>query len=334
LSIECAKPISKIGLGTWQFGSPQWNYGDRFAATGVPPIVRRALELGVTLFDTAEIYGIESRSMGSRALLRGVAIADTSRLRGFGCGERVLGQALAEHATSAFVATKYYPAGPVAPSARRHAAASANRLGLRRIDLYQFHQPARTAVLERAMRVARDLQRDGLIGEIGLSNGTLDRWRAAENALSARVLSNQVSYSLVSRSAEDALLPYAHSHGRVIIAFSPLARGLLAGRYDRRQRPMSPAQLADPLFRPENLDRAAELLDTLRAVGDAHAATPAQIALAWVIRDPAVVAIPGAATVEQLESNVAAAEIDLSDDEYQALRDASARFRPVNAPHP
>ena len=83
---------------------------------------------------------------------------------------------------------------------------------------------------------------------------------------------------------------------------------------------------------PENLDRAADLLDTLRAVADAHAATPAQVALAWVIRDPAVTAIPGAATVEQLESNVAAAGIDLTDDEYRALAAASTRFSPVGPP--
>ena len=80
---------------------------------------------------------------------------------------------------------------------------------------------------------------------------------------------------------------------------------------------------------PENLDRAADLLDTLRAVAAVHDASPAQVALAWVIRDPEVVAIPGAASVEQLESNVAAVDIDLTDDEYQALAAASARFSPV-----
>jgi aryl-alcohol dehydrogenase-like predicted oxidoreductase len=332
MNVDGTKPISKIGLGTWQFGSPEWNYGDGYAATGAHAIVRRALELGVTLFDTAEIYGIAARSVSCRALVRGIAVADPARLHGFGCSERVLGEALAEDAASAFVATKYYPAGPIAPSMRRHAAASARRLGLPQIDLYQIHQPARTAVSGRAMRAVCDLQRDGLVAEVGLSNGTLDRWRAADDALDGRVLSNQVSYSLVNRAAEHGLLPYARSHGRVIIAFSPLARGLLSGRYNRRHLPTSPAQLGDPLFFPQNLDRAADLLDTLRAVADAHAATSAQVALAWVIRDPAVTAIPGAATVEQLESNVAAADIDLTDAEYEALAEASARFSPVRPP--
>jgi aryl-alcohol dehydrogenase-like predicted oxidoreductase len=84
---------------------------------------------------------------------------------------------------------------------------------------------------------------------------------------------------------------------------------------------------------PENLERTHDLIVTLREVAEAHSATPAQVALAWVIHRPAVVAIPGAASVEQLESNVAAAEIRLSDDQYQALRTASARFSPTAAPN-
>ena len=87
-----------------------------------------------------------------------------------------------------------------------------------------------------------------------------------------------------------------------------------------------------PLFLPQNLERARGLITTLREVADAHSATPAQVALAWVIRHPAVAAIPGAASVEQLESNVAAADIDLADDEYRALQLAAARFRPVPGP--
>ena len=332
LSIDTGKPISKIGLGTWQFGSPDWVHGERSATVDAPAIVRRALELGVTLYDTAAIYGMHARSLSCRALVRGVAVVDPARLRGFGCSERVLGETLVEDAGSAFVATKFYPAGPVSPTVRRHAAASARRLGTPRIDLYQIHQPGRTGAFGRAIRAVRDLQQDGLVAEVGLSNGTLDRWRAAEDVLGARVLSNQVPYSLVNRSAEQALLPYARSHRRVIIAYSPLAHGLLSGRYDRERRPASPAQLADPLFLPENLDRAADLLDTLRAVAEAHSATPAQVALAWVIRDPAVTAIPGAVTVEQLESNVAAVDIDLTEDECQALAAASARFSPVRPP--
>jgi aryl-alcohol dehydrogenase-like predicted oxidoreductase len=126
------------------------------------------------------------------------------------------------------------------------------------------------------------------------------------------------------------LLPYAETQDRVIIAYSPLAQGLLSGRYDANHRPANRVRGANPLFLPENLDRAAGLIATLREVADAHSASPAQIALAWVIRHPAVTAIPGASSVEQLESNVAAAEIELSDSEYAALSAAAERFRPVS----
>jgi aryl-alcohol dehydrogenase-like predicted oxidoreductase len=143
------------------------------------------------------------------------------------------------------------------------------------------------------------------------------------------VLSNQVRYSLADRAPEKDLLPFAAGAGRVVIAYSPLAQGLLSGRYDRSHRPANRVRASNPLFLPENLDRANELIVALREVADAHHATAAQVALAWVIRHPAVTAIPGASTVEQLEGNVAAADIDLSDDEYAALSAASDRFRPV-----
>jgi aryl-alcohol dehydrogenase-like predicted oxidoreductase len=178
----------------------------------------------------------------------------------------------------------------------------------------------------------RALQRVGLVGEVGVSNYSLERWRAAEAALGARVLSNQVRYSLVARSPEQDLIPFAESQDRVVIAYSPLGQGLLSGRYHRDSRPANRVRTASPLFLPDNLERAADLIAALREVASAHSATPAQIALAWAIRRPAVVAIPGASNVEQVESNAAAAEIDLADDEYQALQAASDRFRPVVGP--
>jgi aryl-alcohol dehydrogenase-like predicted oxidoreductase len=180
-----------------------------------------------------------------------------------------------------------------------------------------------------AMRGMRALQRVGLVGEVGVSNYSLDRWQAAEAALGGPVLSNQVEYSLAARGPERDLVPYAEAQNRVIIAWSPLAQGLLSGRYHRDNLPANRVRGSNPLFLPDNIERASELIGVLREVGDAHGATPAQIALAWAIRSPAVTAIPGASSVEQLESNVAAADIELSDEEDQALRAASDRFQPV-----
>jgi len=299
--------ISRIGLGTWQFGSREWGYGQAYAGEEARAIVRRAVELGVTLFDTAEIYG-------------------------FGRSERILGEAIGEDRESAFLATKIFPLLPVAPVVEQRAVASANRLGTRRLDLYQVHQPNPVVRDGTIMRGMRALQRVGLVGEVGVSNYSLDRWRAAEQALGSRVLSNQVRYNLVDRSPESDLLPFAETTGHVVIAYSPLAQGLLSGKYDRSSRPANRLRAASPLFLPENLDRVGDLIATLREVADAHAATPAQIALAWVIHRPAVVAIPGASNVGQLESNVAAADIDLAEDEYQALHTAAERFRPVTGP--
>jgi aryl-alcohol dehydrogenase-like predicted oxidoreductase len=304
LSVDTGKRISKIGLGAWQFGSREWGYGHPYAGQGARAIVRRAVELGVTLFDTAEIYG-------------------------FGRSERILGEALGADRESVFVATKIFPLLPVAPVVEQRAVASAGRLGVRRIDLYQVHQANPVVRDGTIMRGMRALQRVGLVGEAGVSNYPLRRWRAAEAALGSTVLSNQVSYSLVERAPERDLLPHAADGRHVVIAYSPLAQGLLSGRYDRDHRPANKVRAANPLFLPANLERAAGLLATLREVADAHDASPAQVALAWVIRRPGVAAIPGASSVAQLESNVAAAEIDLTDSEDQALREASDRFRPV-----
>ena len=295
--------VSRIGLGTWQFGSREWGYGQSYAGQEAHAIVRRAIELGVTLFDTAEIYG-------------------------FGRSERILGRAIGEDRESVFLATKIFPLLPVAPVVEQRAVASANRLGTRQLDLYQVHQPNPLVKDGTIMRGMRALQRVGLVREVGVSNYSLERWRAAEHALGSRVLSNQVRYNLVDRSPERDLLPFAESTGHVVIAYSPLAQGLLSGKYHRGSQ-ANRVRATSPLFLPENLDRAGDLIAALREVADAHSATPAQIALAWVIHQPAVVAIPGASSVEQLESNVAAASIDLTEDEYQALHAAATRFQPI-----
>src|SRR5258708_29940347 len=116
LDLGTAKKISKIGLGTWQFGSREWGYGEGDAAQEAHAIVSRAIELGVTLFDTAEIYG-------------------------FGRSERILGRALGDRLESVFLATKILPALPAPPVVDRRAVASANPLDARPLDLYHVHPP-------------------------------------------------------------------------------------------------------------------------------------------------------------------------------------------------
>jgi aryl-alcohol dehydrogenase-like predicted oxidoreductase len=296
LELEGAPRLSKIGLGTWQFGSREWGYGGDYDAAA---IVRRALDVGVTLFDTAEIYG-------------------------FGRSERMLGEALGDRRDEAFVATKLFPLLPLAPVVEQRAVASAARLRVQRLDLYQVHQPNPFVRDARPMRGMRALQDVGLVGAVGVSNYSLDRWRRAEAALGRPVLSNQVSYSLVRRDPEDDLLPYAEAHDRVVIAYSPLAQGFLSTRYGPDRRPSNLVRRHSRLFRVETLERARPLFERLRDVADAHDATPSQVALAWAVRHPNVVAIPGASSVEQLEQNAAAGDLLLADDEAEALRAAAA----------
>jgi aryl-alcohol dehydrogenase-like predicted oxidoreductase len=304
--VASAKPISRIGLGTWQFGSREWGYGDQYNLREADLIVARAATLGITLFDTAEAYG-------------------------FGRSEAILGAALAAHDAleTSYVATKHFPLFPIAPLVRRAARASAGRLGVSRIDLYQVHQPNPIVRDSPTMAGMRELQDADVVADVGVSNYSLGRWKNAERALGRPVLSNQVQFSLAHAGPLEDLVPFAAAEGRVVIAWSPLAQGLLSGRYDATNRPAGGVRQFNALFLEENLTRASGLLDVLRALAAAHDVTAAQIALAWLIHQPNVVAIPGASSVAQVEANAAAAEIVLAEDEVAELTTQARAFRPL-----
>jgi aryl-alcohol dehydrogenase-like predicted oxidoreductase len=305
LEVDGLGPVSRIGLGTWQFGSREWGYGDAYAEREAREIVRRARELGVTLFDTAEVYG-------------------------FGRSERILGEALGAERADVVVATKLFPVAPFPPVIRWRLAGSARRLGLERVPLYQVHQPNPVVPDSVIMPGMRELLTEDRIGAVGVSNYSLARWRAADAALGRPVISNQVQFSLARSRPLDDLVPFAEREDRIVLAYSPLAQGLLGGRYTADNRPGG-VRAVNPLFGTENLRRAEPLLAVLRDVADAHGAQPAQIALAWLLAQPQVVVIPGASGVAQMEFNAAAAEIPLADDEQAALTGAARAFRPVSA---
>jgi aryl-alcohol dehydrogenase-like predicted oxidoreductase len=301
--------LSAIGVGTWQFGSREWGYGRDYATSTAGAIVRRAVELGVNLIDTAEIYGM-------------------------GESERIVGRAIAGMRERVFVATKLFPVLPVSPVVQWRAVQSARRLGVRELDLYQVHWPNPIVPLPSTMRGMRALLDVGLVRHVGVSNFPTGWWRRAERSLGAPVLSNQVQYSLACRRPDrtGGVLGYAQANDRFVIAYSPLAQGLLGGRYDADHPPSGAARRNNPLFLPDNLEAASGLLTALREVARSHDATPAQVALAWVIRRPNVVAIPGASSVEQLERNCEAADLELSDDEDAWLTAESDGFRPLTGP--
>ncbi|MCZ6615231.1 MAG: aldo/keto reductase, partial [Chloroflexi bacterium] len=171
-----------------------------------------------------------------------------------------------------------------------------------------------------------ELVNKGLVRQVGVSNFGLGRWRRAERALGSAVISNQVHYHLLKRKAADMLFPYAREKGRTVIAYSPLAQGVLAGRYGPGEAPGG-VRARNVLFTPRNLRRLGPFMEVLRSVAGAHGATPAQIALAWLVHDPQVIAIPGAKSVQQVEENAAAADIALSDLEWARLGDAAQAFR-------
>jgi aryl-alcohol dehydrogenase-like predicted oxidoreductase len=299
--------ISSIGLGCWQFGSHDWGYGKEYGDTVATELVHYALDHGVNLIDTAEIYA------------KGVS-------------EAIVGRALLGRRDEAFLATKVVPTWPTAARVEEHGRLSSMRLGVETIDLYQQHWPNPAVSIGSTMEGMRHLQDAGIIRHVGVSNFGVGRWASAERALGRPVLSNQVRFNLIQRKHDDGNVPYAQANDRVVIAYSPLAQGVLGGRYDAAHPPAGPTRLNNPLCLPENLERAGALIDTLRRVAGAHDATPAQVALAWLIRKPNVVAIPGASSVDQLRRNIESADLELTDDEAAELTDESERFTPINVP--
>ncbi len=292
---------SRIGLGTWQFGSREWGYGETYARETAPALIRRAIELGVTMLDTAEMYGPAA-------------------------SERIIGKTLAgiphESRAGLIVATKFFPIAPAERIVAWEAAGSRRRLLTDSLDLYYAHQPNPFVSPRRVMQSLRPLLAEGLVRRVGVSNYSVAQWQEAERALRAPVVANQVRFSLADPAPLRDLVPYAAEHDRLVVAYSPLAQGLLAvdrdwsqvGGLRQRMRPASKLTGFEPL--------AA----AVREVAAAHDVTPTQVALAWVLAHPNTIAIPGARTIEQLESNAAAADLVLADDEVARLTTEAESF--------
>jgi aryl-alcohol dehydrogenase-like predicted oxidoreductase len=291
--------MSAVGLGTWQFGSTEWGYGSDYARGEAVKIVHRAIELGVTLIDTAAIYGL-------------------------GKSERIVGEAIRGNRDKVFIATKLFPVGlPLQVAAK--ARASARRLGVDRIDLYQQHWPSPMFPPGATMPRLRKLVDGGLLTHAGVSNFSLAQWQEAEKAFGGPVLSNQVQFSLLARGPDRELVPWAQAQGRIVIAYSPLAQGLLSGRYldssPRNFRRLNPA------FSAASRARLKPLLAAMTEIASRHEASTSQVGLAWLLKKPNVVVIPGASSVHQLEQNAAAADLELSDEEAARLVEQATSAR-------
>lgn len=296
--------VSRIGLGMWQAGGAQWgpdvNDPDCIAA------MQRAAELGVNLIDTAEVYGQ-------------------------GHSEEVVGRAIQEIGRDQIVlATKVAGHHLRHDDVIRACEGSLKRLGVSEIDVYQVHwpDPWEQVPLRETMGALEFLHKKGRIRAVGVSNFAVRDLDEARSHLSRTdIVSNQVRYSLLHREVEAEVLPYCRREGISILAYSPLAQGVLTGRYGPANVPTDPVRKQSRLFRPENLRAADRLIATLRKIGEGHGKTIPQVALNWLHRDPTVIPIPGAKRSSQAEENAGATGWTLADAEVRSIDEASELAR-------
>ena len=311
--------ISPIGLGCWQFSGGRGLVGRYWPVLDqatVQAIVESSLEAGVNWFDTAEAYG-------------------------GGASEQALAQALRELGRKpgqVVLATKWMPFLRTARSIHRTIDRRLEALGEYPIDLYQIHNPYSLSSIESQLREMAGLAKAGRIRAIGVSNFSEEQMRRAHRLLAEEgipLVSNQVRYSLLHREIEsNGVLEAARELGVTIIAYSPLAQGLLAGSYHDdplriRERPGLRKHLK--AFRPEELERTRPLIEELRWIAAAHESSPAEVALSWLLsaHGETVVAIPGASSAEQARRNARAMELRLSEEEIEKLAQKSGKPLPA-----
>jgi aryl-alcohol dehydrogenase-like predicted oxidoreductase len=294
--------ISAIGLGC--MGMSDF-YGPAEDARSVS-VIHRALELGVDFFDTADMYGV-------------------------GSNERLVGRALADRRDQAVIATKFgnvrAPDGAFLgvngrPEYVRQACeASLERLGVETIDLYYQHRVDPETPIEDTVGAMAQLVEQGKVRFLGLSEAAPETIRRAHGVHPIAAL--QTEYSLWSREPEEELLQLCAELGITFVAYSPLGRGFLTGAI-RRPDDLAPSdwRRENPRFSPGNLEANLRLVDAVAAMAQAKGCTPAQLALAWLLRHGNVVPIPGVRSIERLEEDVAAVEVTLTDAERAQLEAA------------
>ncbi len=311
--------VSEICLGAMTFGgnadAGMWKAIGALEQPIVDDIVGRALASGVNFFDTADVYS-------------------------FGESERRLGQAfrnLDVARKDVVIATKVF--GSMGPGPNDRGASrghimdsvrgSLDRLQTDHIDLYQIHGNDSVTPIEETLRALDDLTREGLVRYVGVSNWAA--WKIAkalglsERRGYARFETLQAYYSIAGRDLERELIPMLTEEKLGLMVWSPLAGGLLSGKFGPGSATPNDARRASFDFPPVDKDRAWACVAAMREIGDAHGVSVARVALAWLLAKPAVMSvIIGAKTVEQLDDNLAAADLTLTTDEISRLDAASA----------
>jgi aryl-alcohol dehydrogenase (NADP+) len=304
--------VSRICLGAMTYGDPLWRPWILSEEAG-RPFIKRALEHGITFFDTADMYSL-------------------------GKSEEVLGRALKDFASRerVVIATKvYYPMSDASNDqglSRKHVMASIDgslkRLGTDYVDLYQIHRFDHETPIEETLRALDDIVRAGKARYIGASS--MMSWQFAKALYLAdrhgwtRFVSMQNHYNLVYREEEREMLPLCREEGIGVLPWSPLARGFLAGNRKRGSERAATAREKSDGFAHDlyYTDADYDVVDRVIEIASARGVAPAQIALAWLLRQPGVTApIVGASKMEQLDQAVGALEIKLSDEEVARLEE-------------
>jgi len=305
--------VSEICLGAMTFGGGSggiWSMIGDLDQQAVNAVMGKAFESGVNFIDTADVYSQ-------------------------GVSERLVGQALKDlgvNRSDVVIATKVFGEMGRGPNdrgaSRGHimdgVKASLERLGLDHIDLYQIHGNDPVTPLEETLRALDDLVREGLVRYIGCSNWAA--WKIAkavgisEHAGRSRLETVQSYYSIAGRDLEREIVPMMASEGVGLLVWSPLAGGLLSGKFDRESAGPQGARRTSFDFPPVDKERAWPVIDAMREVGAAHGVSVARVALAYVLAKPFVTSvIIGARNTEQLEDNIAASDLKLTDEDMAKL---------------
>ncbi|WP_088893375.1 aldo/keto reductase [Leptolyngbya ohadii] len=306
--------IKPLGIGTWQWGdSLFWTYGKEYDDSSVQQAFKAALDSGLNFFDTAEVYGL-------------------------GKSESLLGQFIQQTDQPVYVATKYFPLPwRFGKSAVADAlTASLKRLQRDSVELYQVHQPFDFFMGQPTlMEALADEVKRGRIKAIGVSNYSAEQMRQAYELLAKQgvpLAVNQMQYSLLARQIEqNGVMKTAKELGITILAYSPLAQGLLTGKYtpENYQEPTGARKL-DPRFSRKGVEKLAPVIMLLKQIGEKYDRTPAQVSLNWLIAQGNVVPIPGAKNASQSQQNAGALGWSLTQEEIdridQATRPHQQRF--------
>jgi len=298
--------VSVIRLGTGQFGSKAWGYGVRYGDQEIMRIIQRAVELGINVFDTAETYG-------------------------YGRSEILLGKVLKDYDRDNFVIiTKVAPWNLRFNDVIKAAERSLRRLNIEAIDLYLIHYPNPLIPMKETFRAMEKLVKEGKVRYIGVSNFNDYLLRKAEeNLFSTEIIANEIEYNILSRRAEKRIIPYCLRKHIAIIAYSPLAGGVLSGKYDSGNPPTDRARAFNLLARRHILEKAQPLFKTMREIAERRRATIPQIALSWIISRPLHMAIPAALSTREIEENAKAGDLILSSEEIEKINKMAVSLSPL-----